>query len=64
MSDSQRKPKATLESLLINSKVITGKTMIERQKAKEVEQELFQRAIEFEERNESSKETRSSKAFD
>jgi hypothetical protein len=64
MSDSQKKPKATLESLLINSKVITGKTMIERQKAKEVEQELFQRAIEFEERNRKFKKTRSSKAFD
>lgn len=51
MNDSQKKPKATLESLLCDSKVITGKIMIERQKAKEVEQELFQRAIEFEERN-------------
>jgi hypothetical protein len=51
MNDSQKKPKATLESLLGESKVITGKAMIERQKAKEVEQELFQRAIEFEERN-------------
>ena len=53
----QRKPKATLESLLISSKVITGKKMIERQKAKEVEQELFQRAIEFEERNRKFKRT-------
>jgi hypothetical protein len=51
MSDSQKKAKATLESLLIDSKVITGKTLIERQKAKEVEQELFQKALEFEERN-------------
>lgn len=51
MNDSQKMSKATLESLLITSKAITGKTMIERQKAKEVEQELFQRAIEFEERN-------------
>ena len=53
----QRKPKATLESLLISSKVITGKKMIERQKAKEVEQELFQRVIEFEERNRKFKRT-------
>ena len=51
MNDSQKKPKASLESLLNESKVISGKTMIERQKAKAVEQELFQRAIEFEERN-------------
>jgi hypothetical protein len=51
MNDSQKKPKATLESLLIDSKVITGKIMIERQKAKEVEQELFREALEFEERN-------------
>ena len=57
MSDSPKKPKATLESLLINNKVITEKTMIERQKAKEVEQELFQRAIEFEERNRKFKRT-------
>ena len=51
MSDSQKKVKATLESLLSDSKVITGKTLIERQKAKEEEQELFQKALEFEERN-------------
>ena len=51
MSDSQKKAKATLESLLSDSKVITGKTLIERQKAKEAEQELFQKALEFEERN-------------
>ena len=51
MNDSQKKTKATLETLLIDSKVITGKTMIERQKAKEVEQEQFQKAQEFEERN-------------
>jgi hypothetical protein len=55
MSDSQKKAKATLESLLSDSKVITGKTMIERQKAKEVEQELFQKALEFEERNRKSR---------
>ena len=51
MSDTQKKAKATLESLLSDSKVITGKTMIERQKAKEAEKELFREAIEFEERN-------------
>ena len=51
MSDSQRKPKATLQSLLSENKVITGKAMIEQKKAKELEQEQFQRALEFEERN-------------
>lgn len=51
MSDSQKKAKATLESLLSDSQVITGKTMIERQKAKEAEKELFREALEFEERN-------------
>ena len=51
MSDSQKKPKATLDSLLKENKVITGRVMIDRQKAKEVEQELFQKALEFEERN-------------
>ena len=51
MSDSQKKAKATLESLLRDNKVISGKTMIERQKTKEAEQDLFQKALEFEERN-------------
>lgn len=55
MSDSQKKAKATLESLLSDSSVITGKTLIERQKAKEAEQELFQKALEFEERNRKSR---------
>jgi hypothetical protein len=55
MSDSQKKAKATLESLLSDSKVITGKTMIELQKAKKAEHELFQKALEFEERNRKSR---------
>ena len=51
MKDSQRKNKPTLESLLSDSKVITGKELIKRTKAKEKELELLNQAIEFEKRN-------------
>jgi hypothetical protein len=35
MKDSQKKPKPTLESLLAENIVLTGKEVIQRQKAKE-----------------------------
>lgn len=47
--------KLTLESLLKNSQVITGKDLIKRNKAKEIELALFQEALEFEERHRKQK---------
>jgi len=51
MKDSPQKTKPTLESLLSESKVITGKELIKRTKAKEKELELLNQAIEFEDRH-------------
>jgi len=51
MKDSLKKPKPTLESLLRESQVITGKDLIKRKQDKERELALFQQAIEFEERH-------------
>ncbi len=51
MKDSQRKPKPTLESLLAENKVLTGKEVIQRQKAKEEQLAEFAKAVEFESRN-------------
>lgn len=51
MSDSQKKPKATLESLLEEHQLISGRDLIERNRLKEQELELFQQALEFEKRN-------------
>jgi len=50
MKDSPQKTKPTLESLLSESKVITGKELIKQNKDKEIELELLNQAIEFEER--------------
>ena len=51
MKDSPRKPKATLESLLKESQVITGSDLIKRKKEKDRELALLREAIEFEERH-------------
>lgn len=51
MSDSQKKAKPTLASLLSEAKVVTGKALIEAQKAKEKTQKEFEDAVEFELRN-------------
>ena len=51
MKDFLKKPKPTLESLLKESQVITGKDLIKRKEDKDKEFALFQEAIEFEERH-------------
>ena len=51
MSDSRGKNKATLESLIADQKVITGKDLIRRNKEVREQKALLQEAIEFEQRN-------------
>ena len=51
MNDSRGKSKPTLESLLKDQQVITGKDLIERDKEAEKQRTLLQEAIEFEQRN-------------
>lgn len=51
MNDSPKKPKPTLQSLLAEHKVITGKDLIARHKEAEKQKALLQEAIEFEQRN-------------
>ena len=51
MSDSPKKTKPTLESLLKDSQLMSGKDLIKKSKAKEKEIELFQQSAEFEEKN-------------
>ena len=51
MKDSLKKPKPTLESLLKDSQVITGKDLIKKKQDKDKEVAIFQEALEFEERN-------------
>ena len=51
MSDSQKKPKPTLASLLSDHQVVKGGALLKKAIEKKKEQELFQEAIEFEERN-------------
>lgn len=51
MRDSLKKPKPTLEILLKESQVITGKDLIKQKEEKARELALFQQALEFEERN-------------
>lgn len=55
MSDSQKKIKPTLETLLLDGQILSGKDVIEQNKLKERELEIFQEAQEFEERNRKSK---------
>lgn len=45
------KPKPTLESLLKESQVITGKDLLKQKEQKEKELALFKEALEFEERH-------------
>ena len=51
MKDSLKKAKPTLESLLKESQVITGKDLIQRKEEKVKELVLFQEALEFEQRH-------------
>jgi hypothetical protein len=50
-----KKPKPTLESLLKDSQVITGKTLIVREQEKERQKVLLEEAIEYEKRNRKSR---------
>jgi len=52
---SELKLKITLESLLKESQVITGKDLIKHKENKEKELALFQEALEFEQRHRKSK---------
>ena len=55
MNDSPKKTKPSLESLLADSQVVTGKQVIEKQKAKAKQLEEFAQAVEFEERHQRPK---------
>lgn len=55
IKDVVYKSKPTLESLLRESQVITGKDLIKREEDKEKELALFQEALEFEQRHRKSK---------
>lgn len=55
MSDSHGKSKPTLDSLLKDQQVITGKDLIKREKEVEKQKDLLQEAIEFEQRNRRTK---------
>ena len=51
MNDSPKKVKPSLESLLKDSQVLTGKDLLQKAKTKELELEQFKKSVEFEERN-------------
>ena len=55
MSQSIKKPKPTLESLLKQSQVITGKDLIKQKEDRDKELALFKEAIEFEARQRKAK---------
>lgn len=55
MNDSPKKTKPTLESLIKDSQLETGKDLIKKIKAKEQELLLFKQSVEFEERNRKNK---------
>ncbi|MBU3553012.1 MULTISPECIES: hypothetical protein [Polynucleobacter] len=55
MNDSPGKSKPTLESLLKDQQVLTGKDLIKRHKAEERRKALLEEAIEFEQRNRRNK---------
>lgn len=55
MSDSLKKVKPTLETLLKENQVISGRDLMEQKKVKDRELALFQQAIEFEKRNRKTK---------
>jgi hypothetical protein len=60
VSDSQKKVKPSLESLLKDSQILTGKDLLNKAKAKELELEQFNKSVEFEERNRKNKGTNTS----
>jgi len=51
MKDAPKKLKPTLDSLLKDQKIITGKKLIERHEETERQKSLLKEAIEFEQRN-------------
>jgi len=51
VNDSRGKSKPTLDSLLKDQQVISGKDLIQRHKEQERQKALLQEAIEFEQRN-------------
>jgi hypothetical protein len=51
MSERIKKTKPSLESLLASSQVVTGKQVIEKERAKAKQLEEFAQAMDFEERN-------------
>jgi len=51
VKDSRGKSKPTLDSLLKDQQVISGKDLIQRHKEQERQKALLQEAIEFEQRN-------------
>jgi hypothetical protein len=51
MKDSLKKAKPTLQSLLMESQVITGKDLIKQKEDRDKELALFQEALEFEKRH-------------
>ena len=55
MNDSHGKSKLTLDSLLKDQQVISGKDLIKRHKEEERRKALLQEAIEFEQRNRRTK---------
>jgi len=55
VNDSPKKTKPSLESLLASSQVVTGKQVIEKEKAKTRQLEEFAQAMEFEQRNQRPK---------
>ncbi len=63
MKDSLKKPKPTLESLLKESQVITGKDLIKRKEDKDRELALFQEALDFEKRHRKPKGGQKLKSF-
>lgn len=57
MKDSLGKSRSTLESLIADQKVITGKDLIKRHKEEERQKALLQEAIGFEQRNRRTKKS-------
>jgi hypothetical protein len=55
VNDSHGKNKPTLESLLGDKQVISGKDLIKRRKEDEKQKVILQEAIEFEQRNRKTK---------
>jgi len=55
MKDSVKKIKPTIEALLVEGSVVTGKQLVERHKEIERQKVLLQEAIDFEKRHRKSK---------